>query len=92
MPILFDDEEEAYLLRIEANPDGFVVNTDRRRTMPDYPMIHAANHKSLSSDKIGGFTSGAYIKICSPHRAKLEKFCEREFGRQVTVCATCLSC
>lgn len=90
MPLLFDNEEDAYLRWVAENPTGFIVNLDRAKRMPMYPMIHAAIHRSLSSAEIGNFTTGDYIKICGNSRQALEAFCEREYGRMPQPCLQCL--
>ena len=89
MPILFDDDEAAYLQWVAAHPQGFVVNLDRRRTMPQYPMLHLANDASISSAAIGNFTTGDYIKVCGEDRTKLAQYCEREFERKLVPCRHC---
>ena len=54
---LFDNDEIGYLKWVQANPQGFVANVDRAGTVPQYPMVHAATHGSMSSSKIGTWTA-----------------------------------
>lgn len=90
MPIRFDDEEDAYVRWLAEHPDGFVANVDRARTMPQYPMLHLASHGLISSERIGGFTTGAYLKICGTDLTKLEGALTAEYGRKPTRCDVCM--
>lgn len=87
----FDNDEVGYIAWIQANPQGFVANVDRARKVPQYPMVHAATHKSISSPKIGNFTTGDYIKFCCTDLAALEQFSRAKFGRALTQCTQCMS-
>ena len=90
MVIVFDNDESEYLKWVTSNPDGFIVNIDRARTVRNYPMIHAASHGLVSSEKIGNFTTGDYIKICSSDQDALERFSQSMLGCALTRCAQCM--
>ena len=87
---LFDNDEVGYIEWIQANPQGFVANADRARTVPNYPMVHTATHGLISSPKIGNFTTGAYIKFCSTDLEELEHYSRKNFSRPLTYCAQCM--
>lgn len=87
---LFDNDETGYLQWVQANPHGFVANVDRARRVPQYPMVHAATHGSMSSSRIGNFTTGDYIKFCSTDLDALEQYSQSEFGRALTRCSQCM--
>ncbi len=87
---LFDNDENGYLKWVLANPNGFVANVDRAGRVPQYPMAHAATHGSMSSAKIGNFTTGNYIKFCSTDLAALEQYSKTNFGRSLTRCSICM--
>lgn len=87
---VFDQEEDRYLAWVAAHPDGFVVNVDRNLNFPQYPMVHVATHGLISSPKIGNFTSGAYIKICSTSLAELEAHARTRYDRNLTHCKACM--
>ena len=87
---LFDNDETGYLRWVQANPHGFVANVDRAGRVPQYPMVHAATHGSMSSAKIGNFTTGDYIKFCSTDLAALEQYSQTKFDRALTRCSTCM--
>lgn len=89
MVLTFDNDEEAYLRWIEAHTDGYVANVDRAATMPQYPMVHTARHRVISSAEIGGFTTGAYIKHCSDSLDALLAFCQKTYDREPTLCRQC---
>ena len=88
----FFDDEDGYLGWVNAHDkDGCVVNVckDRKSCSDMYPMVHKASHKSLSSEKIGDFTTGEYFKICSTDRDELERWSQSEFGRPLFRCKIC---
>ena len=87
---VFDNDEAGYLKWVQSNPDGFVANVDRAETVPQYPMVHSATHGSLSSPKIGNFTTGAYVKLCSADLEALEQYSQTKFGRALTRCSQCM--
>jgi hypothetical protein len=86
----FDNDEAGYLKWVQANPHGFIANVDRAGSVPTYPMVHAATHRALSSPKIGNFTTGDYIKLCSTDLDALEEYSRTKFGRSLTRCSQCM--
>ena len=87
---LFDNDEIGYLKWVQANQHGFVANVDRAGTVPQYPMVHAATHGSMSSSKIGNFTTGDYVKFCCTDLDALEQYSQTKFGRPLTRCSQCM--
>ena len=86
----FDRREHDYLAWVQANPDGFVANVDRAQVVPQYPMIHRASHRALSSPRIGNFTTGDYLKFCAIDQEALERFLASRFSRPATYCRQCM--
>lgn len=86
----FDNDEEGYLAWVRANPTGFVVNVDRARRVPHYPMVHRATHGLMSSSTRTNYTANDYIKICSVDLGELEAHSLAEYGRVLNRCATCM--
>lgn len=82
----FRNNDEGYLKWIETHPEGFVVNVDVPQSRAEYPMVHSAQHKLLSSDAVGGYTTGAYEKICSDDLAELEEWSKENHGKRLTFC------
>lgn len=87
---LFDNDEAGYLKWVQANPRGFVANVDRARRFPQYPMVHAATHRSISSPRIGNFTTGDYVKFCCTDLDAIEQYSKTKFGRSLTRCSLCM--
>lgn len=52
---VFDNQEAEYLNRIHNNPQGFVVNVDRKGQNPAYPMVHLATHSAISGPELESY-------------------------------------
>lgn len=87
---LFKNREDEYLGWIEKNHNGYVLNIDEPQVFANYPMIHKASHKLLSSPKIGNFTTAQYFKVCSVDRDLLEKWAIDKYQKEVTLCNVCM--
>ena len=88
----FDNQEDGYLAWIQAHSaDGYVANVDRARNVPQYPMVHLARHRLVSSPKIGNFTTGDYVKFCSTDLEELSRWSLAQHGRALTFCGYCKS-
>lgn len=90
MPNRFVNDESGYLAWVQAHPDGFIVNIDDPQVTPQYPMVHAASHKSLSSPKRKNYTTGRYFKVCSERLEELEAWAQKKYGRALTRCQQCM--
>lgn len=86
----FDNDEAGYLKWVETHPHGFIANVDRAGMVPAYPMVHSATHGLVSSPRIGNFTTGDYIKLCSTDLKALEEYSQTRFGRPLTRCSQCM--
>jgi hypothetical protein len=86
----FQNDEDAYLRWVQANPDGYVVNVDEPRSFPQYPMVHRASHKVMSTPARTNYTTGDFIKICSMDLNALEQWSQEKYGRSLTRCAGCM--
>ena len=65
----FDGDDDDYQAWLKTNPNGFVINTSRRR-QPTYMVLHRARCAHISeytetARPEGGFTERGYIKICA---------------------------
>lgn len=87
---VFDDRESEYLDWVARNPAGYIANMDRAERVPQYPMIHRATHRAVSSDRIGGFTTGAYLKLCSTDLDVLQRELQDRYRRAATQCKQCM--
>ena len=90
MVTLFDNDDAGYLSWIASFPNGFVINIDRAELLPQYPMVHAASHRAISSPSIGNFTTGDYVKYCCDDLAELKSFAMDHFRMPLTRCLQCM--
>lgn len=86
----FVRDESGYLAWVQAHSDGFIVNIDEPQTTRQYPMVHAALHKSLSSPMRTNYTTGRYFKVCSDRLEDLEAWSQKKYGRALTRCRLCM--
>ena len=90
MPKTFVNDESGYLAWVQAHPKGYVVNIDAPPVTPQYPMVHAASHKSLSSPARTNYTTGRYFKVCSDQLEELGAWADKKYGRALTRCRQCM--
>ena len=79
-----DDE---FIEWIENNQNGFVLNINKGKTKPIYPMLHKASSGcgSFPTEKKGEnwTTKGSdYFKVCSNSRERLRKWSWNEYDRE----------
>lgn len=86
----FDKREMEYLQWVQAHPEGYVVNLDRARVRAEYPIVHAASHKLVSSPSRTNYTDGDYIKVCSENLHDLEKWALSTARRPLARCGVCM--
>ena len=87
---IFRNDDRGYLRWTAANPHGFIVNVDEPATSPDYPMIHRATHRSMTSPRRTNYTTKRYFKVCSADAGELERWAKRERGRPLNPCKACM--
>jgi hypothetical protein len=85
----FKNDEAGYLQWVQQNADGYVVNVDEPLCAPQYPMVHLATHKLISSPARSNYTTGRYFKVCSTDLAALDLWAKKECQRPLTRCAVC---
>ena len=72
----FEDAEAGYLDWIARHPRGWVLNVGRTLA-PSIPLVlHRASRARISTAR-ENYTTGAYVKICSPDRAELTAWARR---------------
>ncbi len=86
----FKNDEARYLSWVQGNPTGYVVNVNEPQYASQYPMVHAASHKAISSPARSNYTTGSYIKVCSTDLDALEQWSQGKYGRALTRCARCM--
>ena len=87
---IFINDERGYLRWTARNQHGFIVNADDDHVSPDYPMVHRATHKALTSQKRQNYTTKRFFKVCSDKRHELEQWARRERGRSLQPCRICM--
>ncbi|WHZ20487.1 MAG: hypothetical protein OJF55_002636 [Rhodanobacteraceae bacterium] len=90
MVVSFRNDDAGYLKWVHGNPGGYVVNVDEPHSMPQYPMVHSASHKAISSSSRSNYTTGRYLKFCSVSLEELERWSKATCGRRLTRCAQCV--
>jgi putative restriction endonuclease len=85
----FRNDESGYLTWVHSNPRGFVVNIDDPNLTQNYPMVHAATHKVVSSGTRENYTTGRYFKVCSESLAELETWSVQHYRRPLVRCQQC---
>ena len=86
----FRDDEAGYLLWVQENQTGYVVNVDDPQRTLQYPMVHLASHKVISSAVRTNYTTGRYLKYCSCSLEELELWSQENHGRALTRCMQCM--
>jgi hypothetical protein len=91
----FDNDDAAYLLWLDHNPNGYVINTKRiigRGTA----MLHTARCTHIravrNSDVAGGFTQREWIKICANDSAVLIQHYATVSSAPMVTLVRCRSC
>lgn len=90
MAIKFKNDETGYLHWVQTNPDGYVVNVDEPNHVPQYPMVHRATHKAISSSKQENYTTAQYVKYCGGDLDALERWSLARFGKPLVKCRNCM--
>lgn len=85
--VRFEDNDRDYLYWISCNLRGYVVNCHKTPT-PDYLMLHWADCWTINGTK-STWTTGDFIKVCSPAFAVLEAWAEYDVGGQLHKCEHC---
>ena len=88
--VIFIKEEEEYLAWVANNPAGYIVNIDKPKNTPHYPMVHRTTHKSMSSETRTNYTTGRYFKVCSNDLSELQAWSERIYQKTLTICQSCM--
>ncbi|MCK8123868.1 hypothetical protein MTF66_02580 [Pseudoalteromonas sp. 2CM39R] len=86
----FVQDEQAYLQWATKYKDtGFILNVDEPQNVDDYPKLHLARYKCVTSPKKTNYTNNEYFKVCSESRAELEAWSKSKYGKELTLCGVC---
>ncbi len=83
----FMDDDAGFLDWIEANPDGYFVNTERN-PKPNYLVLHRSSCPHLKGGSDLHWTKD-YVKFCSTDSGELEEWAARSVGGGPTLCHSC---
>jgi hypothetical protein len=84
----FVDDDARYLGWIAQNPDGFVLNTERKPT-PTYLVLHRATCRTIGGTPARGDRwTTAYQKVCGT-RSELELWATQEVHAEPRLCPLC---
>ncbi len=98
---IFEDmpNDNDYNKWIKENPNGFVLNIERRKDPSNihesHPRIHFANcfqlknQKNQKNKKPGSSTTGDYFKVCSNSIEELEQWSWFKYQKGLNPCGTC---
>jgi hypothetical protein len=75
----FVDNDKGYLEWLQANPQGFVVNSPRVPSA-SYLALHRATCPHISQPTSTIWTAGQYSKTCAVDRAELEAWAHQLGG------------
>ena len=94
--VIFEDmpNDAAFIEWLKNNQNGFVLNINKGKTEPIYPMLHKASSGcgSFPTEKIGkNWTTKAsdYFKVCSNSIEELEQWSLNTYNKKLTPCRTC---
>jgi hypothetical protein len=86
---VFLDDDRGYLRWLNANPAGFVVNSDRKPT-PGYLRLHRATCPMISGRPSNGAAwTVTSIKVCGG-REELATWAVTDVGGQLQPCPRCM--
>ena len=95
---IFEDmpNDNDYNKWIKENPNGFVLNIERRKDPSNihesHPRIHFANCfqlKNQKNKKPGSSTTGDYFKVCSNSIEELEQWSWFKYQKGLNPCGNC---
>jgi hypothetical protein len=82
MAIFQPRDDDAFIAWLDANPDGYVVNTERGGR--GYVMLHRATCNFVR--KWPPFIGPSYVKLCSTSLAQLESWAVQFTGGPAPRC------
>lgn len=99
MPIVFDNDDAAYLNWLATHPDGYVINR-RRGESSGYMVLHRSECRTISrhaqNAHLEGFTGRGYLKVCATTVSALDDYTRVEGGRPdggfSSECSICRPC
>jgi hypothetical protein len=88
MMICIPASDEELFSWIDANEGGYVINSDRAKSVHELPMLHRAVCGHINDRSWSGYTN-ANFKLCSAIRQELEMWIEQQDDRELKLCKNC---
>jgi len=85
--IVFRDDDEGFFDWLADNPEGFMVNTERKPNK-NYLVLHRPQCPHFKGGESLHWTK-EYAKVCSNDRGDLESWAADTVGGEVTLCRSC---
>jgi hypothetical protein len=86
--VQFVNDDPGYIRWLTANPEGFVVNSNRV-PMSSYLKLHRSSCKYISPPAYTNWTTTGYIKTCSTDLAALVQWARTHVGGDLDPCRAC---
>jgi hypothetical protein len=87
--IYVPENDNEYFEWLDQNPEGFVLNVDRRRTSRQYPKLHRSSCKRINDRNRENYVGDEWMKFCSIKRSGLETWTSEQDRRELQFCTTC---
>ena len=84
MVIFQPRDDDAFIAWLDANPNGYVINTERERGGRGYVMLHRATCNFIR--KWPPFIGPSYVKFCSTSLDQLEGWAVQRTGGPAPRC------
>lgn len=85
--VTIENDDDAYLAWLEANPDGFVVNAEKQPRASTI-RLHRVRCQHISTPERSNWTTAGYLKVCSNLIGELEQWADRAKS-SFTECGVC---
>jgi hypothetical protein len=79
------NDDESYHQWLEKNESGFVINSDKTLSNPNYPMLHRAMCGHINDRNTPNYTTAHYMKLCSTNRQELIVWAQKDKKRRLKI-------
>jgi hypothetical protein len=86
---VFKDDDRNYLIWINENPHGFVLNTTRP-PLPEFLILHRSSCPAVKGEpETENYWTVECIKVCSSKTEELADWARNEAGGVINPCRLC---
>ncbi len=82
-------DDDSYHSWLDGNESGFVINSDKSQSNPNYPMLHRASCGHINDRRTPNYTTAQYMKICLANRQDLIVWSQQDKKRRLKMCKNC---